>query len=502
MAVLTDDVNEVRRVDQAIQQGNELWRSFALRVGGSVVEIGGDEGRIQFGADHLGELPDVARQYSEVVGATVSVGVGLKLSDSAKALMVSKLRGGDQILLWDPSMEADIKAAQEHPQTEKDKLAEEYLTKADAGPEAGPPAPKKDEHAGFKGAQTGEKGMQGDHKEGAAAAKMINNAQESQPDQVEGTHAAKDFEAMLHEQAQQQGQDDQNDEVDESGRVEQIKQQVAQTLLQIRAQMPVIAQIQQASPETYQAIMNLVNGVIALGREVMTQAEVPADDEPAHVQEAVRKAESARPFVPESEFDPAKAGEDGYVSNYVRPDWKERVSMVEPGTKFDDYDWKYHPDFDTSQMGDTSGYKTYLNDERREAHDDYEHPVDSDPYAHFGDWLKSPQRQPVVLFHGSKGIQPADGSHRLGYAAEKGVTKMPAIVGTMKKNSSGPIPGEKNRLNLPVGSAVNGKVKVQHADGKQGWKGVRSGQIQGQEPDAPFIGANSHAVSSREPGSK
>lgn len=55
---------------------------------------------------------------------------------------------------------------------------------------------------------------------------------------------------------------------------------------------------------------------------------------------------------------------------------------------------------------------------------------------------------------------------------------------------------------LPVGTIHNGEVKVQHADGKKSWKGVRAGMIQGLEADAPMLGANSHPVSSREPGSK
>jgi len=55
---------------------------------------------------------------------------------------------------------------------------------------------------------------------------------------------------------------------------------------------------------------------------------------------------------------------------------------------------------------------------------------------------------------------------------------------------------------LPVGTLLNGKIKVLHADGKSGWKGVRAGMIQGQERGAALFGENSHPVSSREPSSK
>lgn len=482
LAVLSDDVSEVRRVDQSIQQGNELWRSFALRVGGSVIEMGGDEFRIQIGADHLGELPDIARQYSEVVGATVTVGVGMKLSESARALMYGKLTGKNKICIWDAeAMQPIIDEATKHPKSEKDKLAEEYLNKADAPGTTG--ATANDEHAGFTGSSTGseKKGTQGDHEEGAVAGKAVQDAQDNAPAAPEMTHAAEDFEAQLHDAAQEQSQKDQDGKVEESGRVEQIKQQVADTLTRIRAQMPVLVQIRQTAPETYAAIMGLVQGVIALGREVMTGAEVPADTEPSHVQEAVRKAESARPFVPEAEFNEATADNPQYLKNYLQPGWKERVSMVDPKTTADALDWKYHPSFDVSQMN-PSGFKADLDNERKEAVDDGYHTGPGDPYEHFKDWLKTPHRQPIVLFHTAEGkLEPADGSHRLGYAAEQGVTHLPAIVGhrPLGKSVSEIDSGKRaiegpGRLSfdyshvLPKGAADQGlTMKVIHSSGKE-----------------------------------
>ncbi len=57
-------------------------------------------------------------------------------------------------------------------------------------------------------------------------------------------------------------------------------------------------------------------------------------------------------------------------------------------------------------------------------------------------------------------------------------------------------------LNLPPGTLHHGRLKVKHADGSTGWRGVRAGMIQGQEPGAPLFGHSSHPVSSREPGAK
>jgi hypothetical protein len=61
--------------------------------------------------------------------------------------------------------------------------------------------------------------------------------------------------------------------------------------------------------------------------------------------------------------------------------------------------------------------------------------------------------------------------------------------------------GKGHRMpSLPVGTEVNGEVKVQHQTGKAGWRSVRAGKILGTDP-TPLYGQTSHPVSSREPGS-
>lgn len=57
---------------------------------------------------------------------------------------------------------------------------------------------------------------------------------------------------------------------------------------------------------------------------------------------------------------------------------------------------------------------------------------------------------------------------------------------------------------LPVGTLHNGKIKIAHGDdGKTAWRGVRAGMIAAQDPGGVGGGgANTHAVSSREPNSK
>lgn len=71
-----------------------------------------------------------------------------------------------------------------------------------------------------------------------------------------------------------------------------------------------------------------------------------------------------------------------------------------------------------------------------------------------------------------------------------------AADGDLEKSGL-PMPGTTHghHLNLPVGSNVGNKVKVQHSDGKKGWVQVGSGQIMSQDPSG-------HPISSRNPGGK
>lgn len=130
-ASLADNVERLRQISQAIDQGNQIWKSWVEMSGGSIISFGGDEGRAEIPADKLEELPKIRVQYGDAVGSSVSVGVGVKLSEADKALMVSKFRGGDRITLYSEEIEAEIEKAQAKPQSEVDKLAEEYLNKAE-----------------------------------------------------------------------------------------------------------------------------------------------------------------------------------------------------------------------------------------------------------------------------------------------------------------------------------------------------------------------------------
>lgn len=270
-SVMTDDVAEVRRVDQLFAQAGELWRSFALRCDGTVIEDGKGMGRIELGASYLSELPQIVRQYSEAVSVPVSAGIGMKMSQSAKALEDAKKKG-NQIVLWHPDMEVEEPAE---------------LNKAVLAQNAG-------QGAGFAGHQVSHRVIDRhpDHEQGEEIKKLVRKNPAPKFDQP----SAYELEESLHNEASKQGEKDQAATQQNDNTKDQLKQQLGKILTVIRAKAPIIAQIQQADPEAYQSVMALVQGVIALAREVLPTAP-PASEGQAPVQksEELEKAISQLP---------------------------------------------------------------------------------------------------------------------------------------------------------------------------------------------------------------
>lgn len=531
-----------------------------------MVSAGGDEGMLEIPADKLSEVPGIASQYHDLVGATVSVGVGLRLSLASKALLVAKSRGGDQILLWDDQMQAEVDALTASPKTEADKLNDEYLAKG------GGEAPK-DKHTGFAGHSTGSKkfGTQGDHDETKVASKVADAAPAAtEPPTVAPTAVPnEDFEEQLHGLALGQGIKDQQDDASQATNIEQVKQQVAQTLLNLRSQMPMLAQIKQAAPETYAAIIGLVQGVIALGRQV-TSGDAPHDEEPQHFQEAVRKTEDLekalsqippgkmleRKIAPHPRIQGAKIATLKSDYSHLLPKDAQAAGLklhVEhsaelPKEQFGREVIKSH--ITTPQgrtIGTVAGHVATAKG-TIEPHSHLDDPYHGKGlgtamyeavYAHaktqginrVSGGVHSPDAHALhtrlAKKHGFKyrGVREADVgdafypykeySYALKAEQEPNVDdKM--IVGPghgitfhrdeltkdeLDKSNSPPSGAgpERHHLNLPVGSQEGEKIKVRHSEGGTGWKSVKEGMIQAQDPGVPLFGANSHPTSSRNP---
>jgi GNAT superfamily N-acetyltransferase len=536
--VLADDVESVRRISRQIEAGEDIWRSFATRVGGNTVESGGDEGVIQIPATKLSDVPDVARQYALTVGATVSVGVGMKIGEAARALLVSKLRGKNQINIWDPSMQSEIDAATSQPKAESDKLAAEYLNKAQ--PEKG--SNKQDNLAGHP-RHDKQKGMSGDHEEGAEAAKEVAAAKDEEIS-PEMTHAADNFEDQLHDLAAQQGQKDQQDAQQSESHLDEVKQQLVQALQTVRQNMPVIQPLQQSAPEVYQSLMALTQGLVALGREVVGQTP---DDEPPGEPDPVKKAEEleksvaqiqagARSLAPgRVSFDyshhlPEGARQKGLTMTvtHVKPapgvgehmvtqlmQGPTRVGSVTAYLHKQNDSIEPHsdlaPEFKGQGLGSAMYEATYAHAKNKLGmtmvsgglHSMDAHKLHNRLAAKHGFEYRG---QPVEdKFHQKWGFTHDPYQYALKDEEAMSLSDdevMKADVLFEKGGAEGGAEAGRQHLDLPDGTIHDGQVKVRHADGTSGWKHVNAGMIQGQEADAPLLGANSHPVSSRAPSSK
>lgn len=286
-AAMTNEVESVRRLNQAVDHGNEVWRSWVVTQGGSIVSMAGTSGRAEVPAENLAALPRFKEQFAGAVGADVSVGVGTKLAEADRALMVaSKCRGGNQIVLYTPDIETELKASQTQEPTDG-------LAKADGPNALQAPAMVEGSAAGFKGASppsppaTDKPDVEAsEHSQGEAAQSLVEN----QPPPVESTHSVKDFEDLFHAAAsaevqkgvaQQQGQQSPS----AADPDEQLKSRLVQILQVLKGQAPVMEQIKDTAPDTYAAVVGLTQLVITMAKRLNGE---PGHESPRELEDRAR----------------------------------------------------------------------------------------------------------------------------------------------------------------------------------------------------------------------
>ena len=103
-----DDEEELAQMSRRIEAGQKLASDWCLSVQGTIIEQGGDEGLLKVPSTAMHRVEELRSSYYNTVGATLTVGIGAKISQSTKARMLGKLRGKNQVCQYDEGTEEEL----------------------------------------------------------------------------------------------------------------------------------------------------------------------------------------------------------------------------------------------------------------------------------------------------------------------------------------------------------------------------------------------------------
>lgn len=280
----SDEPEQIKRISQDIERANNVWRSWCLSTGGTVIELNGDHGRLEVPSSALTDLSKISTQYSEAVGSPVSVGVGFKLSQADKASKAAKMQGGDRVLLYTAEVDKQLEQDKEEDKESAVELRP-YVLKENPIQKS-QPALAQGAGAGMTGASlthaqapTAPTAEGSEHTQGEVAANTIADA----PPVPEGTHAAKDaadYEGLFHQLAEQgHSQDAGRPPMDpqQQQKLDQLRAGVIKTLQAVKGQD--VEQLKQVSPQLYQSVVGMTQAMIQLAQQVFGDNQIQKAEE-------------------------------------------------------------------------------------------------------------------------------------------------------------------------------------------------------------------------------
>lgn len=573
---LNNDIEGTRKIGRAIEDGNKLFIDFAINNGGSPIQSGGDEGAATIPADKLPELMPVTAQYHQITGCTVTIGIGFDLASSSKAVLIGKVYGkGDCAVVWQPEMEKLIDELIANPISEKDKEVEAYLGHDDT------------DHLGKADPADIQRRLQPTVPHGHAPI-TLPEVKLDAPQQDPAAEPQKpNYEDEFHGHAQKQAAKDLHDKTHSQENLQQLKQSVVETLQNVRTQLPVIAQLKQTSPDAYNSVVELIQGVIELGKETMVMPKVKKSED---LSKAISKLEPGKRLAAKLEPHPRAQGANVFTrtfdySHLLPPDVKNSgfqlhiehkntmlpkgvkeiptsntssvVAPVRPTemirsviksptgqevgqvtghirSKFDQKVIEPHSELDAPYRGKGLGTAMYeaaythakstgVNRVEGGVHSPDAHALhtrlakkhgfhyrskreagvtdDYFPYKPYSYALKS------EVFHENEDGFLGPGHGPIFYRdGEIEKDELDAQLGPnegakrrMGANSGGAQAGRRH-LNLPVGTFLDGKVKIINGvTGLANWRSVKDGAIASQQHNPPILGANSSPTSASNP---
>ncbi len=266
--------DDLSRLNQRVQQGNGFFKAWAEGHGGRFLAQMGDGGRLEIGADHLHELPQIVDQYKQEVDTSVSVGVGKDLAQCEQALEFAVKNGGDSIQLWTKEL------ADELSESEPTDTSESYLFKDE--PALNTPAAG----GGMTGpSMSGAAAPEGPTPEGSEHSEneALQSMLESQPPPAD---LAGEF-GQLAQQSEGQEQQAKQQQVQQQQQAEDgdnLRDAIVNVLKDFKSQSQLWEQLKEAQPKAYKTMTGVLQSMIALARQVYGGGE--QKEEPTQKSEA------------------------------------------------------------------------------------------------------------------------------------------------------------------------------------------------------------------------
>lgn len=95
-----NDEKTLSEVSKKIKIAEDMFRTWISRVGGEVIETGGDEGLGKIPESKIDKIEDFRQLYKDITDNTVTVGIGKIIPEASKARMLGKLTGKDKVVQY------------------------------------------------------------------------------------------------------------------------------------------------------------------------------------------------------------------------------------------------------------------------------------------------------------------------------------------------------------------------------------------------------------------
>jgi hypothetical protein len=290
-----DVPEDLRRLNQRLEAADRRWSAWAVNSLGTVVQLGGGRGVVEIPAEKLSELEAQKDAYSAALSGPVAVGIGTSTSDAATALKVAERQGGDRIVLYRQGIEGQLTDKKPSDNEAFDKVFDRIIADDAHGAEGAAMEKAEGGQVGFHRPQAVAQpaspvAQTPDHSEAQAAVASINDPERPPP--PEQTDAAS-LEDQFHSAAGAQQDQDAQQQDARAQEADSVRSRLATILEKVRGQAPVLAAMAKRSPETYDAVMSLIQGVIAAGR-ALQDAALPMTKSEVDIFDGVSRDEAAR----------------------------------------------------------------------------------------------------------------------------------------------------------------------------------------------------------------